>query len=107
MQSASGKNISDQFGATPGRIVISRPPIEAPTSPRTRLGNYSLLLRPLTIQCIRAINTLRSDDRMAVREESAKAFAELGVDRLTPMVDTMSDYSARLDYLRELKEMFG
>jgi len=39
--------------------------------------------------------------------EAAKAFAELGVDRLTPMVDTMSDYSARLDYLRELKEIFG
>ncbi len=38
--------------------------------------------------------------------DAAKAFAELGVDRLTPIIDTTGDYSARLEYLQELKAQF-
>jgi probable F420-dependent oxidoreductase len=39
--------------------------------------------------------------------DAAKAFLELGIDRLTPMVDTSSDFSDRLDYLQELAELFS
>ncbi len=43
-----------------------------------------------------------ADDSMA----AAEAFAELGVNRLTPIVDTAGDFGARLDHLVALAERF-
>ncbi len=39
--------------------------------------------------------------------EAAQEFAELGVDRLIPMIDTTGDYSTRVAYLVELQELHG
>ena len=38
--------------------------------------------------------------------EAARDFAAMGVNRLVPLVDTQSDFSARMDYLRQLKSTF-
>jgi len=39
--------------------------------------------------------------------ESVKAYADLGVNRLTPMVDTAKDPSERLEHLQLLQQTFG
>jgi len=38
--------------------------------------------------------------------QAAQAYAELGVDRLTPMVDTASSFDARLEHLQALQQRF-
>lgn len=108
MQSGSEKDQNKQLHITSGAPAVLAPPIEAPTSPRTRLRSYSELLRPLVLHCLQAINALRNDSDSSMRESSAKAYYHLCElhEQETNLV-TSKDVVTALSLLRNLFRLEG